>query len=1030
MIKKTLKFLGIVLLGLILALAVMPFIFEEEIKEGIQQAINEKVNARVEFSDIGLSFFRSFPDASIKIEDLSIIGLNEFKGDTLAYSEAIDLTVSIPSIIKKFTPLLIKEVIVDKAIVHIKVDKELNDNYLILKEGDKSSSFTVELERYIVSESNLRYTNEFNNISITINDIKHSGSGRFAENVFDLNTSTTSPDLSITRSGIPLLKHAQLSADAIIEVAMEDNKYTFRDNEIILNALPFNMDGVIQLQDTGTEFNLEFLAPDADFKELFSLIPYAYSQDYSNAQITGEGSIEASIAGLLADDESSMPSINLKLDVKDGSVKYPLLPATIQDIVTSATLKVSGPGYNQVEMEVPSFSMRARDSKLTGRLNVTGPLSNQSIDMGLTANVNLQTWKDAFPMKETSDFKGTVTSDFTLKGTMNDIRKKNWKDVIFDGYFNGENIVIESTDMPTIAIRKFSSDADPGMLEAGIEDLIFQESDFNIDASIVDPLTYLTDESIDGSATVKSNKINTVDFISSNEGTAQDTSFTIPNLNMDINWYAQQILTPSYRINNMIFEGSIEDDSVDINKLQALIEDQQVNATGSFSGIKQYLMNKGDLHGKINIKSPSINTAPLLNENSVDGDSNKKLLLPENVNIDIDAHIASLDHGSYQLKDLIGFASLKDGTLEIEQIQSSTLGGKIVAEGSYSTFSEGNDLFDIKIDLSQIGFQDAVKSSPLFKYLAPVADYITGYFNASLVMNSEVGLDFSPVYNTLDASGFIETKEGKIQEFGPLSTLGNKLGIDKFSDWAIENSKNWFEVEDGMVELKDHKFDIGQGMSLTIGGKHGLGRNMDYKLLLEIPRSLLKKNAIGSTLEYGLSEIEKQASRLGLDISQGDYLLLNINMTGNIQNPSFKITPLGSTEKRLDEMAEDQLKDKVKEIEDNINSKIDTTKSTVIDTMESIEKDIQDSLSKVLDKKVDTVKDSLSKIIDKKQNEVVDSLIKKTGLDSIATEPVDILKEKTGKEIEDIKKKLEKWKPLSARKKKKEKKDTIPGGLY
>ena len=1028
MIKRILKLLGIVLLGLILALAIMPFIFEDEIKEGIQQAINEEVNAEVEFSDIGLSFFRSFPDASIRIEDLSVVGINEFAGDTLAFSEEIDLTVSILSIIKKSTPLLIKEVEVDKAMIHMKVGKELNNNYLIFKESDNPNSYTVELERYSITESCLKYENDFNNITISMNDINHSGNGRFTESLLDLDTRTASPDLTITRSGIPLLKNAEVSADAVLEVAMLDNKYTFRDNNILVNAMPFSMDGSIQLQDNGTEFKLNFLSSDADFKELFSLIPYAYTQDYKDAQISGGGSIEASIIGLLADDNSSMPGVNIKLDVMNGSIKYPLLPATIEDIVTSASIKASGANYEQLELSIPSFSMKARDSKLSGRLNVSGPISNQSIDVGLTANVNLQTWKDAFPMKETTDFKGKINSDFILKATMNNIRKRNWKDVVFNGYLNGENIVVESADMPSIAIKKFTADSDPRILKIDIDDLVYQGSDFNMDATISDPLVYLADETINGKVTIKSNKINAEDFVSTSETSPQDTTMVIPKIKVDVNWYAQQVLSPSYNMNNLIVEGSIDEQSINLKKFQASIYDQEVNATGSFSGYRQYLTNTGNLNGYISIVASSINTAPFLKDESISDDNNNGFLLPQNINVDIDANIAKLDHETYQLRDVTGNASLKDGILEINQLQSSALGGRILATGSYSTFSDRNDVFDFKIDLSQIGFQNAVKASPLFRYLAPVANYITGYFNATLMMNSEIGLDFSPVYNTLDASGFIETRDGRIQGFTPLSTLGNKLGVEKISDWAIENSKNWFEVEDGMVELKDHRFDIGQGMSLTIGGKHGLGRNMNYQLLLEIPRSLLKKNAISGTLEYGLSEIEKQASRLGLDISQGDYLLLNINMNGNIQNPTFKITPLGSTEKRLDDMAEDQLKDKMKEIEDRINSKIDSTTSSVKDTINIIKKDIQDSVTKVIDKKVDSVKDSLNKVIDKKQSEVVDSILKKTGLDSIDSKPIDILKEKTSKEIDDIKKKLDKWKPLSA--KKKEKKDTIPGGGF
>jgi hypothetical protein len=1024
MIKKLMKFLGIVFFALVLALAILPFVFEEEIKEGIKQAINEEVNAHVEFQDINLSFFRSFPDASVRIDQLQVTGIESFINDTLASTKQIDLAVSIPSIIKKSQPILIKEINVEEASINLKVDELLNNNFLIFKDGEQSTSYTLELKKYTISDSRLTYIDKSNGVDITINNIDHSGKGRFTESIFDLDTRTTSNDISVKRNGVPLLTSAEVEADAIIEVVLKERKYTFRDNSIIINALPLMMDGYIQLPDEGTAIHLDFQAIDADFKKVFSLIPYAYTEDYKDAQITGSGTIEASINGLMASDNSSMPVITMNLNVMDGSIKYPLLPAAIEDISTTASIKASGVNYDQMEVDIPSIQLKSRESKLSGRLNIKGQKDNQSIDMGLTANVDLQTWKDAFPMKGTTAFQGSVKSDLTLKGNTKDISNKNWSKVIFNGYLNGENILVQSNEGPTLAVRKLTTEASPRLLDVNMEGFVYERSDFDVELQLTNPLTYITEKSINGSTTISSNKINTEDFLNNTSNSSADSTFIIPDINMEVKCYAQQVLYPGYNINNLMIEGKIDDDIAIIDKFQASVNDQQFNGRGNVKGINDYLNQQGELKGNINISAPSVNTSAFINSESKGASSRFKI--PELIDIEITSNIGSLDHGPYQLKNIQAQASLSDGTLKIREFESSTLGGKIIAAGSYSTYSEKNDEFDFKVDLSEIGFQNAVKASPLFRYLAPVADYITGYFNATLMMNSEVGLDLVPVYNTLDASGYIETREGKIQGYQPLVKLANKIGVEKISDWAIENSKNWFEVVDGMVELKDHRFELGQGLAITVGGRHGLGRNMNYNMILELPRSLLKRNAVTGTIEFGLSQVEAQAAKLGVDISQGDNLLFNINMTGRMDDPSFKITPLGSIDRGLDEIADEKLKEKISEMEDKINTQIESTSSTVKDSIEKVSKKATDSITQVVTKGAETVKDSIGKVIDNVKSKAVDSLLNKTGLDSLNNKPVDILKDKAGKEIEDIKKKLDKWKPFS--KKQKTKKDTVPKG--
>lgn len=70
----------------IIALAAAPFLFKDKIKEMIAKTLNENVNANIAFEDVDLSLFKSFPQAHVTIDKLSIINKAPFAGDTLLYA--------------------------------------------------------------------------------------------------------------------------------------------------------------------------------------------------------------------------------------------------------------------------------------------------------------------------------------------------------------------------------------------------------------------------------------------------------------------------------------------------------------------------------------------------------------------------------------------------------------------------------------------------------------------------------------------------------------------------------------------------------------------------------------------------------------------------------------------------------------------------------------------------------------------------------------------------------------------------------
>ena len=73
---------GIILLIIILAIC-LPFLFQKQIVTKVKQSINDNLTAKVEFKDYSLSLFRSFPDFTLTLEQLTVSGTGDFDKESV-----------------------------------------------------------------------------------------------------------------------------------------------------------------------------------------------------------------------------------------------------------------------------------------------------------------------------------------------------------------------------------------------------------------------------------------------------------------------------------------------------------------------------------------------------------------------------------------------------------------------------------------------------------------------------------------------------------------------------------------------------------------------------------------------------------------------------------------------------------------------------------------------------------------------------------------------------------------------------------
>src|ERR671928_1331198 len=98
--KRPTRIIAVVttLIALVLALLiVLPLAFRDRIAQRVKAEVNRSLDARVDWRDVGLSFFRHFPNLTLTLDDLTTVGVGRFQRDTLAAVRHFRVSVGLPS---------------------------------------------------------------------------------------------------------------------------------------------------------------------------------------------------------------------------------------------------------------------------------------------------------------------------------------------------------------------------------------------------------------------------------------------------------------------------------------------------------------------------------------------------------------------------------------------------------------------------------------------------------------------------------------------------------------------------------------------------------------------------------------------------------------------------------------------------------------------------------------------------------------------------------------------------------------------
>jgi len=1023
MMKGILKWGLYILIGLLLAMAIVPFVFRDKIEAIVKDEINKNVNAKVDFRSVDLSLFKSFPQLNVAIEGLSVTGVDTFQNIKLFDCKNINVAAPL-KILFSDEATEITELNLDQPDINIVVINENVANYLISKNTSSSSgdsNLALKLKNYSVHDGHIRYQDYQNDRIFEMGGFDHEGSGDMSQMVFTLKTHSQSDTINFVNAGVHYLTNATGEVDANLMVDLNKNNYSFTDAVISLNALEAKANGEVELRPEDIYLSLTFDSGDQEFKDFMSVVPGFFLNNMKDVTSKGTASVLGKISGVYNGDIPKYPNFDIHIKVDQGYLNYTASPKALSDVFAKLVIRSSTQDMSDLIIDASDFRFNMGSDYVKGKFS----LDQQKVSGDVDANINLSNWKDFIPQNTIKTLEGMIVGNMALNAKMTDISNQNLENIIFNGQVKSENIKVETNSGPMASVKSLNATFSPKVIDVQPTTVQYGKSDFLVSANIDRPLDIMLPDR-NSVITVKSSSemIDLNEFITTETAsatTSQDSlanAFDLENVQknqtkLNVDATAKNIIFNEYNLKNVELKGQASGQSLDLQNGRFAIKESDFSLHGKLDGLSEYFFNNGILNGNLHFSSNYLNMNEFMQEEPVSQSKDELafIAIPKNTNIDMAVDVAKMKYNQMDLKNIDGHVIVKDQKAALQEVFAESMGGKVAIEGSYATLTDAKPHAEIKLALDQITFAEAIKQLTTFKKIIPIAEYIDGKFNTNLAFSSDLGDDMMPVLSSINSSGFLETLNAVISDFAPFQKVDALLGTSLFKEVNLENTKNWFDITDGRFNLTPVDRKI-KGVDMNFAGYHYLEGDMKYDIKMKIPRNMLQGNSVTGTLDQGLKLLSAEAGKLGLNIANGEFIDVLVTITGSIKSPKVAFKPLGSSGGSVTDDISNSVKDKINETTDKVKDEVN--KKT---------EEIKDSISTVVNEKVSEVKDKVNETKDKAVDSVKKVVVKKVGdqidknlPDTIGGVSKDDIKKKAEEQADKIKDDLNKWNPFKKKK--------------
>ena len=549
--KKTKKgfIIGLSIVGVLFAaLLILPYAFRGKIMTLAKEQVNKKILAKVDFDDFSLSFIRHFPNATVRVGNMRIVGVGEFAKDTLISCEKVDLVLNLKSLFSdKGYEIRKLQFSNPHVLAHVLANGKNNWSIMktdttLQKPDTTKSSFNLKLKDFVIKNADIVYWDEQGKMKAELKNLNHTTSGDLTADSSLLVTHTTVEKINYVMDGVNYLSNADAELDADINANMNHMIFTFSKNSSRINAIPFALVGWVKMLDNGYDMDLKLNADKVDFKAILSMIPAIYANSFEGVKAGGNVAMTGFMKGKMIGD--NYPAFDFKLTAVNGWFQYPKLPKQLQKINIAAEISNPGKTLDATLIDISRFSFLMGGNPFTAQLRVAYPMSDPELILKAVGKINLGNIREIYPLAADTRLSGILDMNLDLGGRMSYYEKNQYDKFRFGGNMTITNMIAKMSTQPQdISITKASMLFNNQYVNLAALQIKIGRNDISATGKLENAVAYaLHNKTLKGQLNIQSTYFNASDFMSSDKAKPEAAStkltvFVIPK-NIDFTMVA------------------------------------------------------------------------------------------------------------------------------------------------------------------------------------------------------------------------------------------------------------------------------------------------------------------------------------------------------------------------------------------------------------------------------------------------------------------------------------------------------------
>jgi hypothetical protein len=415
----------------------------------VRQQANKYITCKYEIGKVELTFFSTFPEFGIKINNLTFINpMNGAPSDTILNSDVTTATIDLTTLWKK-NILILHGIKLEEVKLNAFVDKMGKANYDVYKSTSKDTSAfknpfsQIDLQELSLRNATINYVNIASKMKANLIHLNGKLSLKMKGNEMNAILGADSKDVSFYRDSIDYLKHTNVILSIPFQFDTDKKLFTTNNSKIVLNGLIAHFQGTMgkNLSNDNINTDFKFTTENYKIKPILEMIPPNYASSIEGMNIDGFASTKGTIAGIYND--KLMPLFDININFDNGTFDYSGFSYKLREI--SGNVDVHVDMNREIESKVILNNVFAKtgQSEIEGKGNVDYILADDMFfDLDLKMKLNLPELDPMMPdgmnIKLDGFASGTAKAQFMKSDAMN----KKFEKMKISGKFDADNLSI------------------------------------------------------------------------------------------------------------------------------------------------------------------------------------------------------------------------------------------------------------------------------------------------------------------------------------------------------------------------------------------------------------------------------------------------------------------------------------------------------------------------------------------------------------------------------------------------------------